>query len=678
MGEGAFSALASAKPATLPGAPSQLVAAGGVGSIDLSWTAPASDGGDAVSSYAIYRGAVPASMAQIGTASSTSYRDTSLPPSTLYYYDVRAVNSVGQGPATSGSARTAGLPSSPSGPIGSASVTSVQLSWEAPGQDGGCSVIGYNVYRGLSITTMSLVATVTTLSFEDHDLSPGTTYYYSISAVNAVGEGASSAIDELATLVSVPSAPRNLDVQPGTKCIDLAWDAPSSDGGSAIVAYYVYRGSAHAQLTFLADTFLTAYSDQDVSLGQTYYYQVTALNSLGESTASSEASAKALAPPSAPIGLQGSKVKSSVGLSWGAPQSDGGASVTGYVIYRGTDPGSLSELTTVGAVLLYNDSSLPRANAAYYRVAAVNSAGEGAQSDIISVALTKKASPPRDLQASSQDGKLLLTWEAPEDDGGANITAYAIYRRSADGDFARVAEVNSTSLLDMGLANGVTYTYSIAAINTVGEGDLTGDVSGKPFGLPSSPPYLNATSYDQMVVLRWGSPSSDGGDAVIGYDVFVVDGSGERYLGQVAQGVNSYACNGLKNGVSYVFRVAAVNAAGESEKCSVVGTPKSAVLPPVGDAGSLELGSGVLIGSALGVLALVGMAVGVSRSKTLTKRQRSRHAASAKRDTAVRVQVAQPRMVRAATKPAPAVRARAEDAAFERTVRDLETANRIL
>lgn len=682
MGEGAFSVLASAKPATLPGSPSLLSAIGGVGTVDLTWSAPADDGGDAITSYAIYRGTTPSSLAQLGTTTSTSYHDSSLMRSTLYYFEVRAANSVGLGPSAAASAYTAGLPSSPTGLAGSASETSVFLSWSAPSQDGGSSITDYNIYRGLAPQAMNLVATVKGTTFEDKGLSPGTTYCYSASAVNAVGEGPVSGAKNVTTLTSVPSVPRNFNAHSGSQRIDLVWDAPSSNGGSSIIGYHIFRGSAHAQLSYLSDTVLTTYSDSEVSPGQTYYYQVAAVNGVGEGGTSSEVSVKAVALPSAPTGVQATKGKSSVSLTWNAPQDDGGAAISGYVIYRGSSPESLFKLATVGAVLQYNDASLPKTSTAYYRVSAVNSAGEGGQSDRISVALTKKSSPPRNLVVSSQDGKLLLSWDAPEDDGGANITSYAIYRRYADGDLTKVAVVDSTSLLDMGLTNGVTYSYSIAAINTVGEGDLTGNVSGKPFGLPSSPPYLNATAYDQMVLLKWGSPANDGGDAVVGYDVFVVEGNEERFLGQVASDINSYVCSGLKNDVSYVFRVAAVNSAGQSEKCSVVGTPESAVLPPVTNAGGIELGSGMLVGSAFGAMALIGIAIGMWRysgNKATPKRQKAKQVAgTAKQDVTVRVQVAQTRIIKAAPKPVSTAKVRTEDVAFERTLKDLEVSNRIL
>jgi predicted phage tail protein len=527
---------------------------------------------------------------------------------------------------------------------------------------------------------MSLVGSATGSTYSDIGLSPGTRYYYTITAVNAVGEGLASSIMDLTTLVSVPSAPRNIQANSGTLRIDLGWEVPSSDGGSSITKYHVYRGTSQSQLSYLVETALTNHTDLDVIPGQTYYYRVSAVNVLGEGSASSEVNALAVSFPSAPASLQATKGKSSVGLTWSAPTDTGGGSITGYVIYRGTSPDELSRLTTVGAVLKFTDSSLPKADMAYYRVSAVNSAGEGGQSDLAFATLIKKSSPPKNLAISNQDGKLLLSWDAPEDDGGSDITSYAIFRRSADGNLTKVAVVNSTSLLDMGLTNGVTYSYSIAAINTVGEGELTDMASGKPFGLPSSPPYLNATSYDKMVLLKWGAPVNDGGDAVIGYDIFVVDGDEERYLGQVAADINSYVCSDLRNDVNYVFRVAAVNAAGQSDRCSVVGTPVSAMISPTAESGAIDLTSSTtFVIIACAALGAIGLGAGAWRHRS-AKASKGQHAkpSDVRNGGIVRVQVVPTRAVRVSTRPVVASSARAEEASFERTLRDLEVSNRIL
>jgi len=95
---------------TVPTAPQSFTAtAASSTQINLSWSAPSSDGGAAITSYTLKRGATT-----IYTGSNTSFNNTGLSPGTAYSYTVLATNSVGDGPTASASATTsAAVPSAP-------------------------------------------------------------------------------------------------------------------------------------------------------------------------------------------------------------------------------------------------------------------------------------------------------------------------------------------------------------------------------------------------------------------------------------------------------------------------------------------------------------------------------------------------------------------------------------
>jgi hypothetical protein len=93
-------------------------------------------------------------------------------------------------------------------------------------------------------------------------------------------------------LITTPSAPESLSALAGNSQISLSWSAPSSDGGVAITNYKIYRGTSsgsEALLTTIGN--LLSYLDSGVANAQPYYYQVSAVNLVGESGFSNEASA---------------------------------------------------------------------------------------------------------------------------------------------------------------------------------------------------------------------------------------------------------------------------------------------------------------------------------------------------------------------------------------------------
>ncbi len=89
---------------------------------------------------------------------------------------------------------------------------------------------------------------------------------------------------------SAPSAPQNLRATAGNTQVQLSWNAPSDDGGSAITGYKIYRGTSSGNEVYLTTVTGTSYTDAGVSNGQTYYYQVSAVNSDGEGAKSGEVS----------------------------------------------------------------------------------------------------------------------------------------------------------------------------------------------------------------------------------------------------------------------------------------------------------------------------------------------------------------------------------------------------
>src|SRR5947199_6255592 len=232
-----------------------------------------------------------------------------------------------------------------------------------------------------------------------------------------------------------PSAPQNLAATGGNAQVTLTWQAPASDGGSPITNYKIYRGTTSGGETLVATIGnQLSYSDGGLTNGVTYYYQVSAVNNVGEGPRSNEISATPTAPatpPGAPQGLGATAGDATVTLTWSAPSSNGGSPITNYRIYRSTTGGGETLQATIGNVLTYSDTSVTNGVTYYYQVSAVSNVGEGPRSNEASATPTAPAGPPgapQGLVATAGDATVTLTWSAPSSNGGSPITNYRIYR----------------------------------------------------------------------------------------------------------------------------------------------------------------------------------------------------------------------------------------------------------
>jgi predicted phage tail protein len=306
VGTGAASTALSATPAaaaTAPGAPTLNSATAGNGQVALGWSAPASNGGSAITGYRVYRSTSSGTETLLTTLGAvTSWINTGLANGTTYYYKVSAVNGIGAG-GQSGerSATPAASVTVPSAPTLTSAIAlngQVALFWTPPSSTGGSPITGYKVYRSTSSGTETLFTTLGAVtSWINTGLANGTTYYYKVSAVNGIGEGGQSG-ERFATpaaSVMVPGAPTNLVATANSKHgITLTWLAPSSTGGSAITSYRIYRGTASGGETLLATVgTATTYADSGMPRRIPYYYKVAAVNAVGVGAMSPEASASA-------------------------------------------------------------------------------------------------------------------------------------------------------------------------------------------------------------------------------------------------------------------------------------------------------------------------------------------------------------------------------------------------
>ena len=138
-------------------------------------------------------------------------------------------------------------------------------------------------------------------------------------------------------------------------------------------------------------------------------------------------------------------------------------------------------LATVGNILTFTDTNVRNGTTYYYQVAAVNGTGEGPRTTEKSAVRGTPPTAPRNPAATAGTAKVTLKWSSPASDGGANVTNYRIYRGTTSGGETLLVTVGTnTNFVDTTVIKGTRYFYKITAVNPLGEGPTSVEVSAVP------------------------------------------------------------------------------------------------------------------------------------------------------------------------------------------------------
>ena len=157
--------------------------------------------------------------------------------------------------------------------------------------------------------------------------------------------------------------------------VNLSWT--QSTDISNFNAYQILRGTTALNLSVISTSNLTTFTDTTVNSSTTYFYQVIALDSTGNTSSSNLLSAFTLvAPdteaPSTPGSLQATNITStSISLQWN--QSTDNVAVTGYNILKSVNGGNAALLTTT-TNLTFTDNNVSSATNYQYQVIAFDEA----------------------------------------------------------------------------------------------------------------------------------------------------------------------------------------------------------------------------------------------------------------------------------------------------------------
>ncbi len=474
---------------------------------------------------------------------------------------------------------------------------------------GTAEITSYTVERRIGNGTWQVVATdLTGTSYTDQDsLTFGTTYHYRVKAMNNARRYGPWAMASV-TLTTPPSAQvpqspdADLHAEDPSKVL-FTWDPPAGpwrnvddiddNNVSKSMRYHVERRlegtmdwvrltdepQKHHYLDNVSkeeairNIQTQGYEDEPGEAGS-YKYRVAALfdNCQLSTWAVTAREVVVSLVPGQPTDLTATADgHSAITLSWNAP-ADRGSRITGYKIeYAISDGWKTAEENTGSAEATYSHTGLMAGTTYNYRVAAINEVGSSEASET-AMATTAAVAPgmPTGLTATAMSqSQIDLSWTAPSEDGGSDITGYE-FEYSTDGGSTwsdPAATDSMTTHSHAGLTAGTTYNYRVAAINEVGSSapsvvamaTTEAEPEPEPQPIPGAPAITGVSSNAAGSATITLTP---GANATVQYVwAAPVDGSEGMWSGETVGNATSVTMTGLTSGQDYWFIAIAGNGA---------------------------------------------------------------------------------------------------------------------
>ena len=436
-----------------------------------------------------------AALASVNLCSDTSFATASGFLANLAL-DQRGVNRPSTG-CSAGAYQITTAPVAPTGLTATPGISQAALSWNAPIYDGGSSITGYNVYEGTSTGVESgtpLVSTAPDITtYTATGLSPGTTYYFTVKAVNRLGNSAASN-QALATVEGPPGIT-------SASSTNFTVDTSNTFTVTTSTNEYptpslVYTGATlPSGVSFVDNANGTATLSGTPALGTVGSYQFTITASNGISPAATQAFTLTVAKASTLFSATASPNSTSYGSSGTLSESGLPSSATGTVTF--SSGGSTLCVATLPSNSCVTSTSLAVGN---YPVTATysgdgNYIGSTANTSFTINAVTPEA-PSGVTGTSGDNGQSVVSWKAPSSDGGSSISGYTVeYSTTSGGTYTAAStctNVNALTCTVTGLTNGTSYYFEVEAINSVGTGPLSAASSAATPAATAPPTVTNA------------------------------------------------------------------------------------------------------------------------------------------------------------------------------------------
>ncbi len=444
-------AMVQTGPAVVPGAPTAVLATPGNASASVAFTPPAATGGSAITGYLVT--ASPGGLSASGAASPILI--AGLVNGVTYTVTVQARNVAGlSSPSTPSAAFTPStVPAAPT--IGTASI--------APGSTTASAAFTLNASGGMPIT--NVVATSTPGGFTGSGTSSpiavpglaiGTSYQFSVVAINADGASLPSALSNAivpSSGATVPGAPSIASLTPGNGQVQVGV-TPGATGGDPITGYIVK--STPGSFTGTAGT--SPVTVPGLTNGTAYQFQAAAINAVGTGAYSAlSAPATPSTVPGAPTGVSAVPGNGAALVSF-TSGGNGGASISDFTVVSSPGAIAASGLSSPIAV-----SGLVNGQSYTFQVYATNANGNSALSAPSAPVVPATApSPPTITGLVALSGAIEVEF-TPGATGGLPVT----FTATASPAGASISGPASPLIIP-GLPNGVAQSVSVVASSAAG------------------------------------------------------------------------------------------------------------------------------------------------------------------------------------------------------------------
>ena len=609
-----------------PAAPTGVGATAGNAQVGVSWTAPAWNGGAAVTSYTAT--ASPGGATCTATAPATSCTITGLTNGTAYTVTVTATNTAGTGPASAASAAVTpiGPPGAPTSVAATADDTVSAVSWTAPASTGGSAITSYTATAVPSDGSLpTRICTAASSPCPLTGLTNGATYTVTVTATNAAGTGSPStaatanpypkSVMDSTNLKVWLDAREAASLSAATNCTGSNASTGTGIGcwkNRATTGWNAVSGATKPVLTASA---INGYSAIRFTRTNPDYYAITnaGIGAVGSTDRSifavatgrtttdnttNDQGALAMWPgyhtgllfegyPSVSLAAANS-YNSSNGNAWAnQPVSGAGvlssvATLTGGQITQSLSVNGKTPATTSvssAAWYTYADNlrigSVHSTAQSYYwpldgdigEMIILNRAATVAERRQVEEYLARKwggviaPAAPTGVGATAGNAQVGVSWTAPAWNGGAAVTSYTA--TASPGGATCTATAPATSCTITGLTNGTAYTVTVTATNTAGTGPASAaSAAVTPIGPPGAPTSVAATADDTVSAVSWTAPASTGGSAITSYTATAVPSDGSLPTRICTAASSPCPLTGLTNGATYTVTVTATNAAG--------------------------------------------------------------------------------------------------------------------